>query len=128
MMQTLLPEMVRGSIRPLKEALKKAETAHETPGAREMMGGCVLLAIACEQLQQTGYELLNEGTESEAAALVFKESLLAVEEALDGCLAIRDRLKEDSQPGRNGGDHLKTVDKAVTRVQKVRQFYADLLA
>lgn len=120
-MQTLLPEMMRGNVRPLKEAVGSAAK----PALRQLVSGCALVACACQERRDDTREMLKGAVEGYGATDHFRAALDDVEEALRVCEGAQALIVADTSS--TAADR-KRVESALAKITEIRGFYAELLS
>jgi hypothetical protein len=127
MTQTLLPEMIRGSLQPVKEALREEKQLSKPTNWYDLADACESLAATVDSLQRATRRHLADSLEGGAAAALFRECLLVIDEALTVCGEIRKRITEPEPANGERVPIAKAVNAAVGQIQKVRAFYQNLL-
>ena len=112
---TLVSQMVRSSLRPLREALRREEHCYTQEEMQELFDACAVEALLMEKLWENNGKLLDHGLEGKELASLISESRDAVEEGLSLLAKVREiagrdlaafegkregRLKLDSFSGR----------------------------
>src|SRR4051794_28596012 len=98
-MYALLPEMIRGSLRPLKEALKMNGHIRDQMVLPDLAGVCESLALAVEQMPAITKRHLADSVEAREGVDEFRNCLAITDEVLLACSEIRHWVAQNTRVG-----------------------------
>jgi hypothetical protein len=128
MTKVLAPQIVRGGLQSLRDALVEGEGAHRHSAeeVRELIEGCLFAASLLDKLSELNDNLLGHGSEGCKLIFLLKESTDAVEEFLRVFEHVRERAAT-SPPFEGKDDYLASLEKASRRATLMREGYESLL-
>ncbi len=88
MKETLVPDMVRDGIRPLREALERPGVVTQPGNAGWLLNACLFTARMVELLWEDDLHLVEQGLERKTALAYLRESA----DVIDLCLALESRF------------------------------------
>lgn len=124
----LLPEMIRGSLRPMMDVLRSKGQYDPHESWLVLVDACELIGAVADALRSTGKRLLHVGVEGSAAIALSRERIRAADELVNCCAEISSFFAEGELAEEDRETLAGAVKGAVGRARKAREFYANLTA
>jgi hypothetical protein len=127
MAPTLVAQIVRSSLRPLRDALRRQEHRFTKEEVQEFLDACSVAAFLIEKLREANDKLLDQGTEGAKLAFFLRESRDAVDEGLWMFTRVREIAVQEVPPFKGKDEGLTLLESFSQRAREVQQELAALL-
>lgn len=127
MAPTLISQIVRSSLRPLWDTLRRQEHRFTKEEVQELLDACSIAAFLMEKLQEANRKLLDQGTEGNQLAFLLRQSRDAVDEGLALFTKVREIAVQTMPSFDSKEESLSMLDSFSRHAQEVQEELTALL-